>query len=95
MARDIDEMYKPDTGERVLPCSEMNEKMYLIVRSIANRNAKQPYVLQKFDIIKLGRVKFKIKDISINKVKKARENKREAMKRREQTWKKNEILKAQ
>ena len=65
MARDIDEMYKPDTGERILPLSEMNENIYLIIRSIANRNVKQPYVLQKFDIIKLGRVKFKIKDIHI------------------------------
>lgn len=40
MARDVDEMYKPDTGERILPASEMNEKIYLIVRSISNRNVK-------------------------------------------------------
>lgn len=40
MARDVDEMYKPDTGERILPASEMNEKIYLIVRSIQDRNVK-------------------------------------------------------
>ena len=45
MARDVDEMYKPETGEKLLPCSEMHEKIFLIVRSIANRNEKQPYVL--------------------------------------------------
>ena len=68
MARDIDEMYKPDTGERILPPIEMNEKIYLIVRSIANRNVKESYTLKKFDIVKLGRVKLKVKDIYIHKV---------------------------
>ena len=76
MARDIDQMYKPDTGDRLLPCSEMNEKMYLIVRSMTNRNVKQQYQLQKYDIVKLGRVKFKVKDIFIKKAAAALEHRK-------------------
>jgi len=40
MAKDVDLMYRADTGARSLPCSQMNEKMYLILRTIANRNEK-------------------------------------------------------
>ena len=87
-------MYKADTGERLLPANEMNEKMYLIVRTMANRNVLEPYVLKKYDIIKLGRVKFKIRDMYIKKVNQAREDKREKLKKREQLWRKNEIAKA-
>ena len=91
MARDVDEMYKPDTGERILPACEMNEKIYLIVRSITNRNIKQPYVLKKSDIIKLGRVKFKVKDIFIAKIEKQRADKRDKMKRHEEIWHKKQL----
>ena len=46
------------------PCNTF-EKIYLIVRNITNRNTKQQYELKKHDIIKLGRVKFKVKRIYI------------------------------
>lgn len=87
-------MYKSDTGERLLPASQMNEKIYLIVRSITNRNVKQPYFLKKYDIIKLGRVKFKIRDIFLKKDYKAREAKKQRMRVREEQWRKKEIAKA-
>ena len=95
MARDVDEMYKPDTGERVLPACEMNEKIYLIVRSIQDRNVKQPSILSKSDIIKLGRVKFKVKDIYIAKNERAKADKREQMRRREETWRKKQLALAE
>jgi hypothetical protein len=39
--------------------------MYLVVRSLKHENDKIDYCLEKGDIIKLGRIKFAIKEIAI------------------------------
>lgn len=39
--------------------------MYLVVRSLKHENKKIEYTLQKGDIIKLGRIKFAVKEIAI------------------------------
>jgi hypothetical protein len=39
--------------------------MYLVVRSLKHNNTKIDYVIQKGDIIKLGRIKFAAKEIAI------------------------------
>lgn len=39
--------------------------MYLVVRSLKHQNAKIEYVLQKGDIVKLGRIKFAVKEIAL------------------------------
>lgn len=39
-----------------------SENMYLVVRSLKNQEGKQDYTIKEKDIIKLGRVKFKIKE---------------------------------
>lgn len=39
--------------------------MFLVVRSLKQDERKLDYKLKKHDIIKLGRVKFKVKDIRI------------------------------
>jgi hypothetical protein len=39
--------------------------MYLVVRSLKQGEKKLDYKLKKHDIIKLGRVKFKVKDIRL------------------------------
>jgi len=39
--------------------------MFLVVRSLKEGDKKQDYKLKKYDIIKLGRVKFKVKEIRI------------------------------
>ena len=39
-----------------------SENMYLVVRSLKNQDGKQDYTIKEKDIIKLGRVKFKIKE---------------------------------
>lgn len=43
----------------------LNEHMYLVVRSLKHNNEKIEYTLQKGDIIKLGRIKFAVKEIAI------------------------------
>ena len=72
----------------------MNEKIYLIVRSMTNRNKIEQYVLKKFDIIKLGRVKFKVKDIFIKKIDEATKARRKVLRKREELWRKKEEEKA-
>lgn len=61
------------------------------MRNIANRNVKQQYSLKKHDIIKLGRVKFKVKKIYIKQAEEDREMKQQMMKRRESEWRRKEI----
>jgi len=63
-AREIDSCYKEE-GEQSLPPLDMTEHMYLVVRSIFDRGEKKEYILKKLDVIKLGRVKFRVKEISI------------------------------
>ena len=91
MTRDIDFFYRTESGRPKLPPSEMNEKIYRVVRNSTNRNVKQECVLKKFDVIKLGRVKFKVKEIQIKSVNDAKRAKQELMKRREEKWKKKEL----
>lgn len=43
----------------------LNEHMYLVVRSLKHNNQKIEYTIQKGDIIKLGRIKFAVKEIAI------------------------------
>lgn len=46
----------------------LNEHMYLVVRSLKHNNNKIEYQLQKGDIMKVGRIKFAIKEISIPEI---------------------------
>lgn len=75
--RDMENFYG-DLGEQLLEPYDMTERMYLVIKSILNRNVKQEYEIKKHDIIKLGRVKFQVKGFNIIKNKKAvkRKNKR-------------------
>lgn len=54
--------------------------MYLVVRSVKQGEKKLEYKLQKHDIVKLGRVKFKVKEIRIKAKEDEREKKKEARK---------------
>jgi hypothetical protein len=42
---------------------EINENMYLVVRSLKHNNQKIDYEIQQGDILKVGRVKFAVKEI--------------------------------
>jgi len=50
--------------------------MFLVVRSLKEGNKKLDYKLRKNDIIKLGRVKFKVKEIRIKALEDERNEKR-------------------
>lgn len=76
MAKDV-EMAYAESGEQLGDPIDTYEKIYLVVRNISNRNVKQQYTLKKFDIIKLGRVKFKVKKIHIKEAEDERLMKRE------------------
>ena len=45
--------------------SEIAERMFLVVRSLKQEDKKLDYKLKKHDIIKLGRVKYKVREIRI------------------------------
>ena len=68
-------------NENQLP-SEVTERMYLVVRSVKQGEKKLEYKLQKHDIVKLGRVKFKVKEIRI----KAKEDEKERRKRKQEKY---------
>lgn len=50
--------------------------MFLVVRSLKEGDKKLDYKLRKNDIIKLGRVKFKVKEIRIKAIEEEKEKKR-------------------
>lgn len=50
--------------------------MYLVVRSLKQAEKKLDYKLRKHDIIKLGRVKFKVKDIRLRAVDEEKERRK-------------------
>lgn len=41
---------------------DVNNKMFIVVRNLKSSSTKSDYKLRKGDIIKLGRIKFKVKD---------------------------------
>jgi hypothetical protein len=90
MGKDVDQQYAP-SGEQLNEPADTFEKIYLIVRNMTDRNTKHQYELKKHDIIKLGRVKFKVKKIYIKEAEEEREMKIEQMRRRESDWRRKEI----
>ena len=90
MSKDVDQQYA-ESGEQLQDPCDTFEKIYLIVRNITDRNVQQQYDLKKHDIIKLGRVKFKVKQIYVRNLEEKRERKREQMKKREKDWRLKEI----
>ena len=61
----------------------MLEKMYLPVNNSSDRNNREPYELKKHDIIKIGRMKFKVSQIYLKEVQETIKRKQEQRKRRE------------
>lgn len=44
------------------PDDESIDRLWLVVRSLKNPDGKFDYKIKKFDTIKLGRVRFRVKD---------------------------------
>lgn len=50
-----------DHGDNTLDEESIN-RLWLVVRSLKNPEGKFDYKIKKFDTIKLGRVRFRVKD---------------------------------
>lgn len=59
-----DDLPMPMQDDNQIP-SEIAERMFLVVRSLKQEDKKLDYKLKKHDIIKLGRVKYKVREIRI------------------------------
>ena len=81
--KDIDDFYL-EAGEPTLPPIEMRERMYNVVRFLKRNNniIQQDYLLKKHDIIKMGRVKLKVKEIYSTKKIQARKIKEKRHRKR-------------
>lgn len=44
------------------------DRLWLVVRSLKNERGKYDYKIQKFDAIKLGRVRFRVKDFRCDQI---------------------------
>jgi len=55
--RDMENFYS-EQGEQMLPPYDMSERMYLVIKQMIDKKVNQDYVVKKYDIIKLGRVKY-------------------------------------
>jgi len=64
----------------------MHERLYLVIRSVFDHEKRKETVLRKGDFIKLGRLKFKIKDLYVANQDKIAEDRKKVLKRREMTW---------
>lgn len=47
---------------------ESVDRLWLVARSLKNENGKYDYKIQKFDAIKLGRVRFRVKDFRCDQI---------------------------
>jgi len=47
---------------------ESVDRLWLVARSLKNEGGKYDYKIQKFDAIKLGRVRFRVKDFKCDKI---------------------------
>ena len=54
-------------GQPMTGLVNLSENMYLIVRSLKRNNEKVDYDIQEKDILKIGRVKFAVKKIGLEK----------------------------
>lgn len=60
--------------------------MYLVARSIMDRGVKQDYQLREDDVIKIGRVKFKVQVIYVQELETQKEKRKIRMQARKEIW---------
>lgn len=74
----------------------MHERLYLVIRSIIDQGKRSELILKKGMFIKLGRLKFKVKELRIGAFEKTKDDRKKILKRRELVWrtKQNAIKKA-
>jgi hypothetical protein len=54
-----------ESGNNADPYDDSNEKLWIVTRSLKSNDKKVDYKLQRQDVIKLGRVKFKVMDFRV------------------------------
>jgi hypothetical protein len=60
---------KSDTGEYSIDTdSTQSDKLWLVVRAMKNESEKLSYELKKNDIVKLGRIQFRVKDLQTDTI---------------------------
>lgn len=64
----------------------MHEPMYLVARSIIDRDKKQDYMLKEDDVIKIGRIKFKVQVIFVQELEVQKNKRKIKMQARKEIW---------
>ncbi len=82
---EFENCYKED-GEQIFTPIKMLEPMYLVARSIVNRGEKQDCVLKKHDVVKFGRVRFKVQTIKVSNLIQRHNQKKEKLLERKKAW---------
>ena len=60
---------KSGAGEYTIRTEEkLEDKLWLVVRAMKNESEKQSYELKKNDIVKLGRIQFRVKDLQTDTI---------------------------
>ena len=64
--KDIDECYL-ESGEPMLPANQMEERMFSVIKYmvVGTTNRSRDHKIQTNDVIKMGRIKFKVKKVHI------------------------------
>ena len=62
LKKDTEGYYLDHAAIAVAQEEESVDRLWLVARSLKNENGKYDYKIQKFDAIKLGRVRFRVKD---------------------------------
>lgn len=68
MKKDTEGYYLDHAAATATQEEESVDRLWLVARSLKNETGKYDYKIQKFDAIKLGRVRFRVKDFKCDKI---------------------------
>lgn len=68
LKKDQEGYYLDHAASTVNQEEESVDRLWLVARSLKNEGGKYDYKIQKFDAIKLGRVRFRVKDFKCDKI---------------------------
>ena len=68
MKKDTEGYYLDHATATLTQEEESVDRLWLVARSLKNETGKYDYKIQKFDAIKLGRVRFRVKDFKCDKI---------------------------
>lgn len=68
LKKDQEGYYLDHAASTINQEEESVDRLWLVARSLKNEGGKYDYKIQKFDAIKLGRVRFRVKDFKCDKI---------------------------